>query len=81
VCHPSCIDSDGDTGRTSSPREVELSAILERLARVIEPEYIPVWLDTPVPALGDQKPIELVARGEWQPLRKVIAGLESPSFS
>lgn len=75
------MDADDDASNTPSPREVEHSAILERLARVIEPEYIPVWLDTPVPALGDQKPIDLVARREWQPLREVITGLESPGFS
>jgi hypothetical protein len=74
------MDAD-DARRTPSPHEVELSAILERLARVIEPEYIPLWLDTPVPALGDQKPIDLVARREWQPLEEMIAGLESPGFS
>ena len=72
---------DDDASRTPSPRGVELLAILERLARVFEREYIPVWLDRPVPALGDQKPIDLVARREWQPLREVIAGLESPGFS
>jgi hypothetical protein len=44
------MDAD-DASRTLSPHEVELSAILERLAQVIEPEYIPLWLDTPVPAL------------------------------
>ena len=48
---------------------------------MIEREYITVWLDRPVPALGDQKPIDLVARREWRPLREVIAGLESPRLS
>jgi transcriptional regulator with XRE-family HTH domain len=73
--------------RTRSPRGeraerlVELSAIVERLARVIEPDYIPVWLHKPVPALGDEKPIDLLARGEWQPVVRVISGLESPGFS
>jgi uncharacterized protein (DUF2384 family) len=74
------MDAD-DASRTLSPHEVELSAIRERLAQVIGPEYIPLWLDTPVPALGDQKPIDLVARREWQPLEEMIAGLESPGFS
>ena len=59
----------------------ELAAIVERLARVIDPDYIPVWLHKPVPALGDEKPIELLARGEWQPVVRVISELESPSFS
>ena len=73
--------------KTRSPRGeraerlVELSAIVERLARVIDPDYIPVWLHKPVPALGDEKPIDLLARGEWQPVMRVISGLESPGFS
>ena len=60
--------------RTRSPRGehgerlVELSAIVERLARVIDPEYIPDWLHKPVPALGDEKPTGLLARGEWEPV-------------
>ena len=80
MCHPSRMDAD-DASRTLSPHEVELAAILERLAQGIEPEYIPLWLDTPAPALGDEKPIDHVARSEWQPLEEMIAGLESPGFS
>jgi len=62
-------------------RVAELSAIVERLARVMEPDYIPVWLHKPLAALGDEKPIELLARGEWQLLARLISGLESPTFS
>jgi transcriptional regulator with XRE-family HTH domain len=73
--------------RTRSPRGeraerlVELSAIVERLARVIEPDYIPVWLHKPVAALEDEKPIDLLARGEWQRVARLISELESPGFS
>ena len=62
-------------------RLAELSAIVERLARVMEPDYIPVWLHKPVPALDDDKPIELLARGEWKPVVRLVSSLESPSFS
>jgi hypothetical protein len=34
-----------------------------------------------VPALDDEKPIELLARGEWRPVVRLVSGLESPSFS
>jgi hypothetical protein len=54
---------------------------VDRLGEVIEPEQIPVWLDKSVPALGNEKPIDLLARGGWQPLLRVISGLESPGFS
>jgi len=73
--------------RTRSPsgiraeRLAELSSIVERLARVIDPEYIPVWLHKPVAALGDEKPIDLLARGDWKPVVQVVSSLESPTFS
>lgn len=62
-------------------RLAELSAIVDRLASVIEPSYIPVWLRRPVPALDDEKPIDLLARGEWRPVARLISALESPTFS
>lgn len=73
--------------RTRSPtgeraeRLAELSAIVERLARVMEPSYIPVWLHKPLVALGDEKPIDLLARGEWRSIARLISELESPTFS
>lgn len=73
--------------RTRSPsgiraeRLAELSSIVERLARVIDPEYIPVRLHKPVAALGDEKPIDLFARGGWKPVVQVVSSLESPTFS
>ena len=44
-------------------RLIELSALVERLARVMEPSYIAVWLRKPVPALGEHKPIDVIAGG------------------
>jgi len=73
--------------QTRSPRGaraerlVELSAIVERLARVMEPSYIPVWLHKPSSALDDEKPIDLLAAGEWRRVARLISGLESPTFS
>lgn len=73
--------------RTRSPtgeraeRLAELSAIVERLARVMEPSYIPVWLHKPLTALGDEKPIDLLAQGEWRSIARLISELESPTFS
>ncbi|MDQ3638974.1 MAG: hypothetical protein M3426_13445 [Actinomycetota bacterium] len=59
----------------------ELSAIVERLARVVDPDYIPVWLRKPVVALGDEKPLDVLARGEYRRLSRLISELESPTFS
>jgi uncharacterized protein (DUF2384 family) len=61
-------------------RLVELSAIVERLASVMTPEYVPVWLNKPVPALDHRKPLEVLAEGGYQAVSRVVAELESPTF-
>lgn len=62
-------------------RLAELSAVVERLARVIEPDYIPVWLHKPIAALDDEKPLDVLAEGEYRRLSRLISGLESPTLS
>lgn len=56
----------------------ELSAIVDRLPRVMDADYIPVWLTRPVEALGDDKPIDVIARGEYRRVARVISELEDP---
>ncbi len=73
--------------RTRAPRGrraerlVELSAITERLAAVLDAEYVPVWLNKPIAALGHRKPIEVLADGGYEELSRIVAGLESPTFT
>lgn len=59
-------------------RLVELSSLVERLARVIRPAYIPVWLNKPIPALDDDKPIERIASGDYRSVARLISGIEDP---
>jgi transcriptional regulator with XRE-family HTH domain len=59
-------------------RLAELSSIVERLARVMDPSYVPVWLRKPVPALGEDKPLDVIAAGEYRRVSRLLAGLESP---
>lgn len=58
-------------------RLVELAAMVERLALVIKRDYIPIWLRKPVPLLDDDKPLDVVAAGEYRRVSRVIAGLEA----
>jgi len=67
----------GPTGRRAE-RVAELSEIVDRLARLMNPEYIPVWLLKPIEALGNHKPLELIARGQARRVARVLSGLESP---
>jgi transcriptional regulator with XRE-family HTH domain len=62
-------------------RLAELSAVVERLAHVIDPNYIPVWLRKPIIALDDEKPLDVLASGEYRRLSRVISELESPTLS
>jgi transcriptional regulator with XRE-family HTH domain len=62
-------------------RLAELAAMVERLVRVVQPEYVPVWLNKPVPALDDQKPLEVIAAGGYRQVAKVISELEAPTFA
>lgn len=59
-------------------RVAELSALVERLARVVEAEYIPVWLTKPLEALDDEKPIDLIARGDYVRVARLVSSLEAP---
>ena len=59
-------------------RIAELSSISERLLRVMDPEYIPVWMNKPVPALDDRKPIELISVGEYLRVARIVSALEEP---
>ncbi len=62
-------------------RLIELSEMVRRLARVLREESIVLWLQRPVLALGDEKPIELIARGDYRRVAKLIAEIEYPGVS
>jgi len=56
----------------------ELGEIVDRLARVMEAEFIPVWLSRPIEALGNGKPLDVIARGQARRVARVVSELESP---
>src|SRR5438874_2530339 len=57
-------------------RLIELSALVERLERLMEPDYIGIWLRRPVPALDEEKPLDLIGRGEYRRVARLISELE-----
>lgn len=65
----------GPTGQRAE-RLVELSALVERLTRVMDPSYIAVWLRKPVAALDDDKPLEVIGRGEYRRVARIVSALE-----
>jgi uncharacterized protein (DUF2384 family) len=75
-------DQSGDTEPGERvERLIELSALVERLARVMEPSYIEVWMCKPVPALKERKPIDVIASGDYMRVAELVSTLEEASFS
>jgi hypothetical protein len=62
-------------------RLAELSSIAERLSRVARAEPIRVWLLKPGVALGDDKPLVVIARGDYRRVTQLISAVESPAVS
>jgi hypothetical protein len=65
----------------AAERLVELSALVERLIRVMDPDYVPVWMRKPNPALDDRKPLDVIRDGGYREVSRVVAALESPPAS
>jgi uncharacterized protein (DUF2384 family) len=63
---------------TRAERLIELAAIVERLLRVMDADYIPIWMRKPIPALDNEKPIDLIGAGEYHKVAKLISAMESP---
>lgn len=58
-------------------RLAELSSIVERIVTTMEPVYVPVWMRKPIPLLDDDKPLDVIASGEYRRVSRVVAGLEA----
>jgi hypothetical protein len=41
-------------------------------------DYIPVWLTKPIEALDDDKPLDVIARGDYRRVARVVSELEDP---
>jgi hypothetical protein len=44
----------------------------------MSPDYIPVWMTKPIEALDDEKPLDLMARGEYRRVSALVRNLEHP---
>lgn len=58
--------------RDTVDRLLELKAVLDLAQKVMRPESVRLWLRSPIPALGYERPLDLVRNGEF---RRVIASL------
>jgi uncharacterized protein (DUF2384 family) len=62
-------------------RFLELVALVDRLERVMRASYVPLWLLKPVPALDDRRPLDLISRGRYRDVSRLVTELENDSFS
>jgi hypothetical protein len=62
-------------------RLIELAVIVRRLARTMTADATPGWLNTAVPVLDGQQPLELIAGGQYERLARGVASFEAPVFT
>ena len=55
--------------------------MVARLARVMQADFIPIWASRPIEALDDEEPIEVLARGDYRRISKLIGDLGYPGVS
>lgn len=62
-------------------RALELTALVERLAHVMDATYIPVWLIKPVECLDDRRPVDVIRAGDYRSVSRLVASLEGTPVS
>ena len=71
---------EADPRSRSRDRLLETSAVVTELSDVLVPGAAHVWLFTPNPFLEFDRPIDLVARGEYKRVLAAILGLADGVF-
>ena len=62
-------------------RLLELVAVVDRLSGVMASDHVALWLQKPLPALGDERPIDAIADGRYRAVSRIVAELENDSFA
>lgn len=62
-------------------RLLEFFAVMERLQQVVDPSFSHDWLFTPNAALSDEKPVELLRRGDFRKVLGVIDAIGEGAYS
>lgn len=68
-------------GAAHRDRLLELVAVVDRLSRVMDPDYVAIWLQKPLAALGDKPPLDVIGDGRYRDVARLVAELENDSFS
>jgi putative toxin-antitoxin system antitoxin component (TIGR02293 family) len=62
-------------------RLLELVALVDRLVEVMDDDQVALWLQKPLPALDDERPLDTIAAGGYRRVSRVVAELENDSFA
>lgn len=62
-------------------RALELIALVERLAYVMDATFIPVWLLKPIARLDDRRPVDVIRAGQYRRVSRLVASLEGTPVS
>ena len=62
-------------------RLLELISLVDRLSSTMDPGYVALWLNKPLPALDDERPLAAIAKGRYKDVSRLVAELENDSFS
>ena len=62
-------------------RLMELVAIADRLSEVMDDDQIAIWLQKPLTALDDERPLDAIANGDYRRVSRLVAELENDSFA
>jgi len=75
------LAEDGSAPRTDVRRRaLEVIAVLEQLSGVLTSQAGHDWLFSPNPALGHEKPIDLLADGQWRKVLGMISAMGEGVF-
>ena len=72
------LRDDRSPSGTHAERLAELSAIVDRLVRVMQATYVPVWMRKPIPLLDDDKPLDVIAAGDYRRVSRIVAAGPPP---
>ena len=62
-------------------RLLELVTIVDRLSEIMDDDQIALWLQKPLTALDDERPLDAIANGHFRRVSRLVAELENDSFA
>ncbi|HEX2047700.1 MAG TPA: hypothetical protein VHF27_08050 [Acidimicrobiales bacterium] len=75
------LQDDGEPAGEEARRFKKLLDIVDRLTTVMNRDYIATWLRKSLQVLDGERPLDMLAHGDYEAVSRVVAALESPVAS